>query len=299
MTGLIIALVAAYGVHLVYTSVALGWVGVRPGPPLPGRVDPGGRPGAVMRRQLERLAGAGPLGELVALSALAGGVGAAVGWFLFGGVLPPLAIAAAGALVPVASARGRNARRRRLAQESWPRIIEEIRIRATTLGRSVPQALFDAGRAAPPVLQPAFAEARREWLLSTDLERALDVLRDQLADPTADAVCETLLVAHQIGGGDLDRVLQALVDDRIMDLQGRKDAQSGQAGARFARSFTVVVPLGMALVGLSIGQGRASYGTPIGQLLVVVGLSVMAGCWAWAGRIMQVPPERRVFRTAR
>jgi tight adherence protein B len=80
-----------------------------------------------------------------------------------------------------------------------------------------------------------------------------------------------------------------------MDLQGRKDAQSRQAGARFARSFTVVVPLGMAMVGLSIGQGRAAYGTPTGQGLVVVGLLVMVVCWIWAGRIMRLPEERRVF----
>jgi tight adherence protein B len=286
---------AGYGVHLLYTALALGWRGARPGPA--GGTGPGSGPRGLagLGGALSDLGGGLPARELAGLGALVGGAGATLGWALFGGVLPPLAVGLAGGAAPVAAARGRRARQRRVAREGWPRLIEEIRIRATTLGRSVPQALFDAARAAPPELQPAFADARREWLLSTDLGRALDVLRERLADPTADAVCETLLVAHQIGGGDLDRVLHALVDDRVLDLQGRKDAESRQAGARFARGFTVVVPLGMAFVGLSIGQGRAAYSSATGQALVVVGLAVMAACWAWAGRIMRLPAERRVF----
>ena len=32
MIALLIAFVAAYGIHLVYTSMAFGWKGVQPGP---------------------------------------------------------------------------------------------------------------------------------------------------------------------------------------------------------------------------------------------------------------------------
>src|SRR5205085_2522237 len=83
--------------------------------------------------------------------------------------------------------------------------------------------------------------------------RTCAVLKSRLADPTADATCETLLVAHEIGGTDLDRRLASLVEDRIQDLHGRKDARAKQAGVRFARRFVLAVPVGMALAGLSIG----------------------------------------------
>jgi tight adherence protein B len=133
-------------------------------------------------------------------------------------------------------------------------------------------------------LRPAFAEAQREWLLSTDLDRALAVLKAGLADATADVVSETLLIAHEMGGSDVDRRLAALVEDRVADLQGRKDAASRQAGARFARAFVLVVPVGMALVGLSIGNGRAAYASTLGQVAVGAGIAMIAGCWAWAGK---------------
>jgi tight adherence protein B len=120
-------------------------------------------------------------------------------------------------------------------------------------------------------------------------------LDQALADPTADAACETLLVAHEVGGTDLDRRLEALIDDRIQDAHGRKDARAKQAGARFARRFVVLVPAGMALAGMSVGNGRAAYATSTGQLLVVVAILLVVACWFWAGRIMTIPREQRVF----
>ena len=151
------------------------------------------------------------------------------------------------------------------------------------------------GRQGPAELRPGFAAAEREWLISTDFSRAVAVLKDRLADPTADAACETLLVAHEIGGGGLDRRLAALVDDRTQDVQGRKDARAKQAAVRFARRFVLIVPVGMALAGLSIGTGRAAYETPLGQLAVVLGIAALVGCWLWAGRLMRLPEEERVL----
>jgi tight adherence protein B len=151
------------------------------------------------------------------------------------------------------------------------------------------------GRRAPDELRPAFVAAQREWLLSTDFTRTVQVLKARLADPTADAVCETLLVAQEVGGTDLDRRLEALIDDRVQDSQGRKDARAKQAGARFARRFVLIVPAGMALAGMSVGTGRSAYQTPTGQLLVVVAIGLVVVCWVWAGRIMVLPEEERVF----
>jgi tight adherence protein B len=294
MTGVLLALVAAYGVHLLFTSFTLGWSGVAPGPRTTRRVRSTRWHDWLVQAGLDR---SRPR-ELAAVEVVLLLVGAGLAWALFGGAVPSLAGALGAGLLPVAAARRRRERRRAEAREAWPRLIEEMRIRTSTLGRSIPQALFDVGRRAPEDLRPAFDAAQREWLLSTDFERTVAVLTTRLADATADAVCETLLVAHQIGGNDVDRCLAALIEDRMLDLQGRKDADARQAGARFARWFTLAVPLGMAMIGLSIGSGRSSYATPTGQVLVAAGLGLMALCWAWAGQILRLPTEQRVFAEA-
>jgi tight adherence protein B len=279
--ALALAVVAAAGVYLLYTAVAFGWRGIGP------RV--GGVGERRRRRALEVVVKVRP--EVL----MAGAFGGVAGWLVFGGVLPALVAGGFAATFPVASARARRARRRDEARDAWPRLIEEVRLQTGAMGRSIPQALFEVGRRAPAEMRGAFAAAEREWLLSTDFERVAAELKRLLADPTADATLETLLVAHQVGGSDVDRRLAALAEDRVQDVQGRKDARAKQAGVRFARRFVLIVPLGMALAGLSIGTGRDAYATPSGQLAVGVGLGVVAGCWVWAGRLLRLPEEERVF----
>ena len=296
MTGIVPAIVitvaGGYGVWLLYTAMACGWKGVAPGPHL--------QLGRPKRSPQDWLVQAGledvNVSEFASVVAMLFIASAVLGFALFGGPLPALACGLFGATFPVASYRARRDRRRADAREAWPRMIEEVRLLTGSLGRSIPQALFEVGRRAPSEMQPAFRAAEREWLLSTDFERTVSVLKSRLADPTADATCETLLVAYEVGGSELDRRLAALAEDRTIDLQGRKDARAKQAGVRFARRFVLVVPLGMALAGLSIGTGRHAYQTPLGQLLVAVGLAFIAACWAWAGHLMRLPDEQRVFQ---
>ena len=229
----------------------------------------------------------------VAAVALAGGVGA---YLLFDGVVAAVMSAVFAGTFPVAAYRHRREQRAEAAMAEWPRLLEEIRLRTGSLGRSVPQALFEAGRSAPAEWRPAFQAAEREWLLSVDFGRTVALLKERLADPTADVVCETLLMAHEVGGTDLDPKLADLIEDRVQDVQSRRDAASRLAGVRFARRFVLLVPLGMAGAGLTIGTGRHAYSTPGGQVAVAAGLVAVAVCWWWAGRLMKVPEPPRVFR---
>jgi tight adherence protein B len=289
--GLTLALAAGYGTFLLFTAAALGWRGVLPAP----RATRPSQPHRIGDWLVQAGLGEVRVGEIVAVSAVLFVVGAGLAYAVFGGLLAPLVAGAVAATIPLAAARKRRADRRGAARESWPRMIEELRLLTTSVGRSVPQALFDVGRRGPEPMRPAFAAAHREWLMSTDFDRTVAVLKAQLADVTADAVCETLLIAHEMGGSDIDRRLAALVDDRIADLQGRKDAMAKQAGAKFARAFVVVVPIGMALVGLSVGEGRAAYASDAGQAAVIVAIAMMAICWWWAGRLLRLPEQERVF----
>lgn len=294
MTAVALALAAAYGVHLVWTALALGWAGVAPGPERP----KGRRSQASMQRWLIQ-AGLDEVDpkEFAGVALTMALVAGLVAFGVFGSIGPALLAAAFAGTFPAATFRNRRRRRRERAQEAWPRMIEEIRILTGAVGRSIPQALFEAGRRGPVELHRAFDAAHREWLITTDFARTAAVLKARLADPTADATCETLLVAHEIGGADLDQRLEALADDRIADLQGRKDARAQQAGVRFARRFVLIVPFGMALAGMSVGNGRAAYQEPQGQLVVVIAMILVLACWAWAGRIMVIPNEERVFET--
>lgn len=292
MIAVLVALVTGAGTHLLYTSIAFGWRGRAP--------RTSGSPRTTTRWSTGQWLAQAGLAEVrpqefLTVLAVLGAIGGGLGFLLFGAAVPAAAIALACAAAPLGIYRNRRTATIEQAREQWPRMIEEIRLRATTLGRSIPQALFEVGVQGPVQLRPAFEAAQREWRLTTDFARTLDVLKSRLADPTADVVCETLLIAHDIGGTDIGPRLRALAEDRSADVVARKDATARQAGARFARRFVIVVPVGMALAGSLIGTGRSAYGTAEGQMIVLAALSLLALCWLWAGRFLRLPATRRVF----
>ncbi|MEM9521527.1 MAG: hypothetical protein AAGA37_19610 [Actinomycetota bacterium] len=293
MIALLIALAAGFGVFWLYTAIAYGWRGFGFGPAVsrrsgPSRIDVDGWLRQAGLEDVDRR-------EFVAVVGMLFVLGATVGFAAFGGPIPALVLGGFSASFPIASYRLRRQNRRQRAQEAWPRMIEEIRVQTASMGRSIPNALFDVGRRGPEELRPAFEAAHREWLLTTDFPRTVRVLKDRLADPSADMATETLLIAYELGGTDLDKRLEALSEDRLQDMQGRKDARSRQAGARFARIFVLAVPAGMALAGMSIGNGRDAYRSSAGQIVVLIALVMVIGCWTWAGRVMRLPEQQRVF----
>ncbi len=233
--------------------------------------------------------------EVAAAVAVAVAGGALLAWLLFGGLAPAVLCGVFAGTFPVAAHRRRAQMRLESAIAEWPRVLEEIRLRTGSLGRSVPQAVFEAARKVPDEWRPTFDAAEREWLLTVDFGATVSILKEGLDDPTADAVFETLLMAHEVGGTDLDTKLVDLIEDRTLDLQSRLDADSRLAGVRFARRFVLLVPLGMALAGLTIGSGRQAYETIGGQIAVAAGLVAVALCWWWSGRLMRLPVPPRVF----
>jgi tight adherence protein B len=290
MTGPALAALGGFGVYLIYSSLALGrtsmWSRRSTRAPWSTRarswLDQAGLPDV-------------SVGELASATVLIAVVAGGAATLAFGGALPGIALGAFAATVPIISYRHRRSQRRSLAEEAWPAMIEEIRVLCGSAGRSIPQALLDVGRRGPDQLRSAFAAAERTWALTTEFSTTVDVLKAHLASPTADATCETLLVAHELGGGDLDRRLGELAEDRREDALGRKDARAKQSGVRFARRFVVIVPLGMALAGMSLGDGRSAYASPIGQVLVSSAIGLIIVCWIWSGRVMRLPVEERVF----
>ncbi len=290
MIPLLLAVIAGYGMHLAYSALAFGWQGIQPGPAMPRTKR------NRSQETIERF-GLGDFDPRALLGAvgMVGLLGFAFGLLLFSGVIPALLIAFFSATLPVGVARIRHNRRVEQAHYAWPALIEEIRLLTGTLGRSIPQATFEVGLRSHDGLRPAFELAHREWVISTDFARSLDVLKSALAHNTADVVAETLLTAHELGGGEVGNRLAALAQDRMIDQQHRRDAVARQAGVKFARWFTLIVPFGMAMVGMTIGDGRSAYATTNGQIFVVVALVMTLACWLWAGRIMRLPVEERVF----
>src|SRR4051812_30593749 len=178
MIAIVLATAAGTGAYLLFTAIALGRRSVF------GHITT-----SISRSQREQFddwlvqAGLSDVNRKH-LIAFAGGLFVAaglLGWTLFGGVLAPLMIGVFAATFPAASYRQRRRHRRSEAAETWPRMIEEIRLLCGSLGRPIPQALIEVGKQGPVEFRGAFIEAEREWLMSTDFARTVSVVKESLA----------------------------------------------------------------------------------------------------------------------
>ena len=219
---------------------------------------------------------------------------ALIGRILFGSLAAAVACALAAAAVPSRSAAAQAKARLREAVSAWPLVLEETRVRVSGAGQSLPLALFESGQTT--ALSPYLSRAATTWGISTDFERALATLRDQVADPVTDSVVETLLAVYLAGAVNCDERLSALIADRRDDLDARREADARRAGVDFSRRFVLLVPAAMALVAMFFGSGRTAFATATGQRLLVVAIAFTAACWVWSGHLAQIPERPRVFR---
>ncbi|MEZ5169933.1 MAG: hypothetical protein R3A49_04205 [Acidimicrobiia bacterium] len=208
-----------------------------------------------------------------------------------------VAPAVAVALLPRAYFARRRVQRLAEVREAWPDGLRDI-LASISSGRSLTQALCAMAVSGPESLQRALA---RFPTLSRMLGTvpALEVVKEELADPTSDRVIEVLILAHERGGQIVRRILEDLVASTTRDLKVAEEIRSEGLEMKInARSVVVLPWLVLVMLTLRPGAFRDFYASPAGMLVVLVG-AVMSLLGAWIiGRLGRERLERRVFGAA-
>ena len=128
------------------------------------------------------------------------------------------------------------------------------------------------------------------------LPHALRAFAAETADPTADLVVAALLLAAEQQARDLAQLLGSLADSARQHAVMRMRVAAGRARVRTAARIIIAVTL-LLVIGL-LAWSRAflqPYGTPAGQLmLLVVGACFTAGFW-WLHRISVMGSDPRLL----
>jgi len=211
--------------------------------------------------------------------------------------LPVLAVTAgAGSCwLPFTLARHCDQRLARDLHGAWPDAIDVLAA-GVRAGLSLPEAVSDLGIHGPEPLRPAFNAFAAHLRTDSNFATALDRLKDNLADPVADRVIESLRIARDVGGTDLGRLLRTLSMALRDEGRLRAEVTSRQSWTVNAARLAVVAPwLTLALLALR-PSSLAAYGTPTGGL-VLAGAGVT--CWVayrMMLRIGRLPVEARALR---
>lgn len=234
-------------------------------------------------------------GQSVAAQVLCGAVSGVVVLLLTGSLAIAVCFLAFGALAPVALL-GRMRRRRQVAlREVWPEAIDNL-ASAVRAGMSLPEGLAALGLRGPHELRAPFVRFGTAYRASGRFTECLDALKDELADPIGDRVCESVRVARDVGGSDLGTLLRTLSELLRSDARTRAELETRQGwivnGARLAVAAPWAV---LVLLGLR-SQTLRAYDSPGGTLLLAVGAIVCVVAYRLMLRIGRLPEDRRVLR---
>jgi tight adherence protein B len=190
-------------------------------------------------------------------------------------------------------ARRRVARLREI-QEAWPDGLRDL-IMSIGSGMSLARSIEALAKNGPAPLRQAF---ERFPLLSRTLGvvPALEVIKEQISDPTSDRVIEVLIVAHERGGPLVQDILQDLARVTSRDLWTAEQIRSASLEQKINARVVFVLPW-IVLVALTASSEpfRRFYGSTAG--LAVVGLAAVASAVGMmlVVRLGREPEEPRVF----
>jgi tight adherence protein B len=198
-------------------------------------------------------------------------------------------------LLPVVVVRRMRRRRQSALRDLWPEAIDHL-ASAVRAGLSLPEGVSALAERGPAELRPAFGRFAAAYRVSGRFGRCLDALKDDLADPVGDRVCETLRVAREVGGSDLGTVLRTLSELLRADARTRAELETRQGWVVNAAKLAVAAPWVILLLLGTQSQTLSAYDTAGGTVLLGIGAAVCVLAYRIMLRIGRLPEERRVLR---
>lgn len=198
-----------------------------------------------------------------------------------------------GAWLPAAVDSGRARRRARESRAAWPDALASL-IASIRAGVSLPAAISELAERSSPAIAPGFVAFRATYRATGSFSSGLESLRTRLGDPIADRVAVALGIAHEVGGGDLVRVLRTLSDQVRSDIHLTAEIESRWSWTVTAARVAAAAPWIVLVLMLTRPEGSEAYASPAGSAVLAAGaLSTLVG-YQLMLRAGRLPEERRL-----
>lgn len=187
--------------------------------------------------------------------------------------------------------------RRRVARarlEAWPEALRSI-VASVSSSMSLHQSLVALGTTGPQQLRPVFTRYA-QLSFTLDSRTALEVIREELADPVSDRVVEDLLVAMEQGPAIVIDILGDLAASTVEDLHVADRIETSHLEQKLTARAVFVLPFFFLLImTYRPGPGRDFYATGAGLVVIVFGTVLSAVGMVIVNRLGRLPEEPRVF----
>ncbi|HET8739663.1 MAG TPA: hypothetical protein VFO17_08010 [Acidimicrobiia bacterium] len=198
------------------------------------------------------------------------------------------------ATLPRAYFARKRTQRLSTVQEAWPDGLRDI-LASIRSGSSLPVAIEHLSLFGPEPLREAF-QGFDLYSRSLGVVPALEMVRDDLADPTADRVIEVLILAYERGGSVVPAILEDLAEATTRDLWTLEQVRTEVLEQKINSRVVFILPW-IVLVAMTARSEafRDFYSSSAGLLVVVIGGVMSLLGIAIAARLGRQVPEPRVF----
>jgi len=181
-----------------------------------------------------------------------------------------------------------------LVQEAWPDGLRDL-LASVRSGSSLPTAIENLAAFGPAPLREAF-HGFSVYSRSLGVVPALELVREDLSDPTSDRVIEVLVLAYERGGTVVPEILDDLANATTRDLWTMEQVRTEALEQKINSRVVFVLPW-LVLVAITARNGafREFYSTPTGILVVGIGGVLSLVGVAITSKMSTQPPEPRVF----
>jgi Flp pilus assembly protein TadB len=231
--------------------------------------------------------------QTMLLGAVAAG---AVAYLVTGLPVTALLIAVAVPGAPWLFTVGRAERRaiaRIEAVGDWTRRLKDV----SSTGQGLQQAIVGTIATAPPEIAEDVRLLAMRMQAGWHGRTALLAFADEIGDPVADQVVAALILHLTDRGERLGDVLGSIATAATAEVTTRREVEAKRTQPRFAVRFLTGMTLLVLASGLVIPEYMRPYGTPTGQVVMVVLSGVFIALLAWV-RMMSMPPRPARFLVA-
>lgn len=163
------------------------------------------------------------------------------------------------------------------AMEEWTRSLSGI----LTAGVGLEQALIATLRSTPDQIRPEVTRLAGRLRARWDTEDALRAFADELDDATGDLIAGNLILGARRRGGGVAAVLEALAESTAADVRARREIESDRAKPRSTARLVTLITVGVLGFMSLTGSYIAPYGSPFGQVVLVILLSAYVAVLIW------------------
>lgn len=207
-------------------------------------------------------------------------------------------VSAVPAVVVASLPRAYFARKRSLrqaaVQEAWPDGLRDL-LSSIRSGASLPRAVENMALFGPAPLRGAF-QGFGVYARSLGVIPALEMIKDDLADPASDRILEILILAHERGGSAVPEILSDLAEAATRDVWTSEQVRTEALEQKINSRVVFVLPW-IVLVAITARPGpfREFYSTSVGIAVVTLGGVLSLLGILIASKLGSHPDEPRVF----